>query len=287
MPISCRSSIKFSVRNNLWDWQSLQPTSGPKAQFYQFCDALEVKDGQNAPATGWGLDHALAAWGSYFKNTYYSRICGTASAEDCLGTYDVTLPYWTDISVNNAWRSWFWIVCNEVGYLQEGAPRGHPTIATRLVQPEYDLRQCQQMFPAAFTKPPKVQTERTNRVYKGWDVKLNRLFFGNGIRDPWKDATVSATRAHVGSTPQQPIAVGDGFHCSDLGTASGIADPTVRAVQLQALGYMKIWLATWKPSPEPQTGITIQANEAPAEKQVVLDVNVKPINAFVKGAGIA
>lgn len=43
-------------------------TSGPDAAFYQFCDALEVKDGQTAPESGWGLDHALTAWGAYFQN---------------------------------------------------------------------------------------------------------------------------------------------------------------------------------------------------------------------------
>ena len=60
-----------SVRYNLWDWQSLQPYSGPNQQFYQFCDALEVgSDGTVAPAAGFGLDHALTAWGSYMTNTY-------------------------------------------------------------------------------------------------------------------------------------------------------------------------------------------------------------------------
>lgn len=28
--------------------------------------------------------------------------------------------------------------CNEVGFLQDGAPLNHPTIVTRLVQPTYD-----------------------------------------------------------------------------------------------------------------------------------------------------
>ena len=64
----------ITVRNNLWDWQNLQPTSGPKTLFYKFCDALEVKNGQIAPESGWGLQHALNAWGSYFKETYLS-IC--------------------------------------------------------------------------------------------------------------------------------------------------------------------------------------------------------------------
>ena len=65
-----------ALRNNLWDWQMLQPTSGAGAAFFEFCDALEVKDGQNAPATGWGLDHALPAWGKYWNDTYFaSREC--------------------------------------------------------------------------------------------------------------------------------------------------------------------------------------------------------------------
>lgn len=58
------------MRNILWDWQALQPYTGPNATFFQSCDALEVKDGVNAPASGWGLAHALPAFGAYFKNVY-------------------------------------------------------------------------------------------------------------------------------------------------------------------------------------------------------------------------
>lgn len=62
----------FIVRNNLWDWQSLQPSSGAGAQFFQFCDALEVKEsGEVAGEEGWGLEHALGAWGAYWKSEYY------------------------------------------------------------------------------------------------------------------------------------------------------------------------------------------------------------------------
>ena len=59
-----------AVRNILWDWQSLQPYVGPNATFFQSCDAIEVMNGVSAPATGWGLDQALSAWGAYFKNVY-------------------------------------------------------------------------------------------------------------------------------------------------------------------------------------------------------------------------
>ena len=63
--------LVWTVRNNLWDWQSLSPTSGG-GLFFDFCDALEVKNGVSAGPQGWGLEHALEAWGSYWNTTYYS-----------------------------------------------------------------------------------------------------------------------------------------------------------------------------------------------------------------------
>ncbi|KAJ7284199.1 serine carboxypeptidase S28-domain-containing protein [Mycena rebaudengoi] len=239
--------VAGALRNNMWDWQSLSLTVGPGAQFFSFCDALEVKGGVSAPATGWGLDHALAAWSSYWTTTYLAEICGKSGVEDCLGSYNTSQAYWTDTTVDNSGRSWFWIVCNEVGYLQDGAPKGHPSLVTRLVQPAYDLRQCQQMFPAAFPSPPFVRTARVNSLYAGWNVSISNLFFANGIRDPWRYATVSAPGVELVSTPSQPIAVGAGFHCSDLARSQGLANPTVLEVQTKALAAMKRWLAAWKP----------------------------------------
>jgi len=72
-----------TVRNNLWDWQALQITSGPGTRFSKFCDALEVKDGVQAPFTGWGLDHALNAWGSYWRNTYFSQSKAFHNIKEC------------------------------------------------------------------------------------------------------------------------------------------------------------------------------------------------------------
>lgn len=61
------------MRNNLWDWQSLSPDTGPGAQFFNFCDALEVDNatGTIANETGFGQAHAVQAWGDYFRETYY------------------------------------------------------------------------------------------------------------------------------------------------------------------------------------------------------------------------
>jgi hypothetical protein len=65
------TAARMTVRNNLWDWQSLSPDSGPGTLFFQFCDALEVAtNGTIAPASGFGLNHALDAWSSFFNTTY-------------------------------------------------------------------------------------------------------------------------------------------------------------------------------------------------------------------------
>ena len=75
--------------------------------------------------------------------------------------------------------------CNEVGFYQEGAPVGHPTIVSRLVQPPYDERQCTYMFPEAFANLghlPVPAVEKTNKAYHGWFVQEKHLFFANGQR---------------------------------------------------------------------------------------------------------
>ena len=66
--------------------------------------------------------------------------------------------------------------------------------------------------------------------------------------DPWREATKAASGTHFPSTPDQPLAVSDGFHCSDLSTTNANADATVKAVQQQALKSIAGWLAEWKPS---------------------------------------
>jgi len=240
--------IGSALSTPLGAWQDLQPSGDlSDPTFFEFCDALEVKDGVNAPAEGWGFEYALQAWGSWWTNTYYAEICGDTDVVDCLGTYDPTEPFYTDISINNAERSWLWIVCNQMGFYQDGAPAGNPTIVSRLIQPLYSERQCPYFFPEAFSSPPVPQVNVTNKDYDGWFVKSDRLFFANGQRDPWRDATISADNTSFPSTFQQPIAVGDGFHCSDLYTENAQVDATIAAVQTQGLAAMKIWLEGWVP----------------------------------------
>ncbi|KAF8518527.1 serine carboxypeptidase S28-domain-containing protein [Hysterangium stoloniferum] len=252
--------VAGSLRNILWDWQSLQPYIGPGATFFHSCDALEVKDGINAPPSGWGLTHALEAWGAYFTNTYLPAICGSDSREDCLGTYNASQSFFTDTSLDNAERSWMWSECNEVGYLQDGAPIIWPSLVTRLVQPSYDERQCSYMFPTAFPQPTAPRVAETNAKFLGWDIDVERLFFANGKQDPWREATVSSDFHTRLSTPSQPIFVGNGFHCSDLIVKSSV-DPTIEAVIDAGVTTISNWIAEW---PGSESSKTLQAVSSPA-----------------------
>ncbi|KIK54084.1 hypothetical protein GYMLUDRAFT_232374 [Collybiopsis luxurians FD-317 M1] len=236
------------VSLNMLDWQFLQPASGPGQRFFEFCDALEVKNGVNAPASGWGLDHALIAWGSFWNSSYLAAWCGGVDVEDCFGTYNPNGSVYTNTSLGNDARSWAWVECNQVGQVRDGAgPEDVPTLVTRLLQSPYQIRICALTFPDVFASPDDVPmaagVANTNKDYGGWNLTVDRLFLANGQRDPWRGVTVSADGVDRASTDLQPIAISDGFHTSDLLTTNGKVDHTVLAVQTQALSYMKTWLA--------------------------------------------
>ena len=109
-------------------------------------------------------------------------------------------------------------------------------------------RQCTYFFPEAFPTARSPNVDATNSAYEGWFVSTSNLFFANGQRDPWREATVSADGTHFQSTPQRPIEVSDGFHCSDLITKNGQVDSTVQSVIDAGLKALGGWLAEWKSS---------------------------------------
>jgi len=91
---------------------------------------------------------------------------------------------------------------------------------------------------------------------------------------------------NVASTQDQPIYVGGGFHCSDLLTASGLADPTILAVQQAALASIKVWIADWKPNVASggRDGGGIYA-EVSLSQGRSSPAPSKPNSAWTKGAG--
>ncbi|RDX43248.1 peptidase S28 [Lentinus brumalis] len=249
--LSHNDDFAAALQQNFFTWQNLQLDSGPNGDFFKFCDALEVKNGVSAPASGWGLDYALQAWGSFWKNTFYEQICGSDDNDLCLGTYDSTNPYWSYTYAPNAGRSWQWLTCNEFGFNFDGAPASQPTIASRFVKAVWSERQCGYHFPGAFGSNSVVASPNAvglNNLYQGWNTTAQRLIFANGIRDPWREATVAADGTTNAGSDMQPHLLSDGFHCSDLLVREGAASAKVKSVQDSAVSYMAKWIAEWKPT---------------------------------------
>uniref|UniRef100_D8Q3J1 Peptidase S28 n=1 Tax=Schizophyllum commune (strain H4-8 / FGSC 9210) TaxID=578458 RepID=D8Q3J1_SCHCM len=222
--------VAGSLRNNIWDWQSLQPytaSDGGELAFYDFCDALEVKDRMASGPEGWGLEHALRAWGAYFSGT-------SASPED-------------DHPVDDAGRSWTWQTCTQFGWGQIGAPEDEPTIVSRLTTVQTDvIDYCAYYFPENFPAYGLPRTNETNARYGGWSMQGERMIFVNGNNDTWREASMSAQQTDIPvSTASQPIFLENGFHASDV-IARAAIEPTVAQTQNQILEIVGGWLADWE-----------------------------------------
>ncbi|KAI9446835.1 peptidase S28 [Lactarius indigo] len=218
------------------------PSSGGGG-FYDFCDALEVDNGISAPERGWGLGYALTAWANYSKELL---------STSCEGQ-NIDQAYWTSTALNNSVRSWTWTSsCTKL--YRNGVLRNICT--TRATDALVASDRCHIL--RAFPRPSLPNVDAANKAYGGYYLRAERLFTATGLRDPWRDATVSADGVYVESTPEQPIVESDGFHGSDLGTASGLADPTVLNVQTQALSRISQCVPEW--AIEEKVGFDAQAH---------------------------
>jgi len=158
-------------------------------------------------AEGVGLTTALAGYASWFNNTYLPGTCagyGYAEWQDprsvqCFNTYNASSPMYTDTSLSNTYdRQWYWLLCNQpFGYWQNGAPQGRPSIVSRLVDDDWNNRQCPLFFPPVdghvVGEANGATEEGVNAYTKGWNfTNSTRLLWVNGGFDPWREAGVSS-----------------------------------------------------------------------------------------------
>ncbi|KZT55218.1 hypothetical protein CALCODRAFT_498923 [Calocera cornea HHB12733] len=235
--------VASALRTPMFLWQDMDPDEGAGSDFYNFCDALEVDaDGKVAGPRGFGLDATIQNFASWLA-TWSEENCASEDQDDCFGSYDTTNPSYTNVTIDQADRSWSWTCCNFVGWWEVGAPAHQPTVVSRLVTSAYDERtQCHNNFPDAFPAVHSANTTSVNNAYGGWHINVDRLVFLNGNRDPWKYATVSSDYVQRPSSANQPIAVSDGFHCSDLITDNGVVDSTIYQAQQTVLNSMQQWM---------------------------------------------
>jgi hypothetical protein len=136
-----------------WLWQGNQFYAN--TGFYTWCDFVENSVNETDPskipgAEGVGLAKALKGFAKWSKDYYFPNWCqdtfgyfGGGLNTECFDTYNKSNPIFTDTSLSNtADRQWVWMTCNEpFGYWQTGAPEGHPTLVSRLVDVDWWVRQ--------------------------------------------------------------------------------------------------------------------------------------------------
>lgn len=266
--------LMAALENGPWLWQGNQFYRN--TGFFDWCDYIEnvhfsqtnstsnlttYKNTSTVPGPeGVGLAKALEGYAAWTKAEFLPGYCesfGYFSGElntDCLDTYNTSNPMFTDTSLSNTLdRQWVWMTCNEpFGYWQTGAPRDRPTIVSRLVTPEYWIRQCGLYFPpAADGTTYGLSSGRTeagvNAYTQGWqNTNTSRLIYVNGDFDPWREASVSSDLRPEGplaSTKQVPVKiVPGGFHTSDLVTQNGAVNEEVKQVIDEVVEQIAAWV---------------------------------------------
>ena len=146
------------------------------------------------------------------------------------------------------------LLCNEpFEWWQNGAPPGHPSLVSRLVDVDYWRLQCAYWFPE---KTYDIATDgasaaTVNQRTGGWAVtNTTRLMQANGEWDPWRDATVSSVFRPGGpqpGTPDNPVhVIPHGTHCSDLYLQNWDANAGLRAIVEEEVAQIQTWVGEFR-----------------------------------------
>ncbi|PMD59013.1 uncharacterized protein K444DRAFT_531836 [Hyaloscypha bicolor E] len=252
------------IENGPWLWQSNSFYTN-YSDFYRFCDYIEnVLPGAKVTPdeNGVGLEKALdgyAKWTPTFVYGYCRQFGYKSNTTlECFDTYNASNLYFANRTVGNgADRQWNWMLCNEPFYYwQNGAPRGKPTLASRLINSPYWKRQCPIFFPTtngytyASAVSPDNNEHQVNKHTQGWRLEnTTRLIWTNGEFDPWRTSGVSSEFRPGGpleSTKEAPLQIiPGGFHCSDLRLRNGLVNAGVQKVIDNEVSQIVKWVAEW------------------------------------------
>ncbi|KAG9045421.1 hypothetical protein FS837_006331 [Tulasnella sp. UAMH 9824] len=255
----------------MYGWQSMQASSyafSGEDPFFQFCDAIETYPDETIEmsAKGVGMPTALNNYAKFMK-TYYAPGCGAGQGGACYSTYNYNSGMYKDWSVGNLWnRQWFWMVCNEFGWFQDGDPGNYSSIVSSLVTVNYKLRECNHMFPNADGSAGNYHpnTYGTNANHGGgWNIRANNLFVVNGQFDPWRSASLSSRWAPKFRNTQHQLVevIKGGHHCWDWNLYGAIYDHDVKRVVDEGVKTVQGWVKQWyKAHPKVKNSMPAKVN---------------------------
>ena len=204
------------------------------------CEALQVVYGDAARAGGGTADYGDAwALASLFAN-YTRRAWGAAYFSGCF--YNSTcMRSATRGSIAESARSWYFLKCTQLGYLQVAPASGLATRPAQLTTRAL-MEQCKYIFgpEAPLLTPAKVAA--FNEQIGGGDIgKTSRIFEIDYSDDPWKMATTTAAvqRQAWPLTTEQPFMLLTCDGCGHCG--AGVPASKRDAIDEQAAAALAAW----------------------------------------------
>ncbi|PSN65262.1 peptidase S28 [Corynespora cassiicola Philippines] len=166
------------------------------------------------------------------QNEYYTQLNDTVWQEDSL-------------AVGDAWRSWYWQVCTEYGYIQTGnTPPEIKPLISRLIDLEYSTTFCRAAF--NISEPPDIW--QVNK-YGNFSIEYPRLAIIGGNADPWKPATPLRDGPYTrNSTTEKPwLEIAHGVHhWEENGIFDNETTPTLPPNQVvYAQQFLKNFVLEW------------------------------------------
>lgn len=150
-------------------------------------------------AIGYYTDTSVASWNESgeSQDSYFTQL-------------NDTMWEMTDLDSAEAWRSWYWQVCTEWGYIQTGnTPSDIKPLISRALDLEYLTHFCRASFNIT-TEPDVWQVNK----YGNFSIEYERLAIIGGNADPWKVASPLAFGPQVrnSSTEKPWLEIAHGVH---------------------------------------------------------------------------
>ncbi|KAL1651096.1 hypothetical protein SLS61_005614 [Didymella pomorum] len=178
-------------------WQSYG-VDGGSGSLRSFCDYIETdpKTNTTAPAEGWskskGAKYVVDRWATWktftpLVNSYMETEC--SGKQNVTGTCNLNNRFTDPASI-----SWTWQYCTQWGYFQS-ANLGPNQIVSKYNSLEHQKDICHRQFPNAPRSllPEWPNTDRTNKVFGGWDIRPSNTYWSGGEFDPWRTLSPLST----------------------------------------------------------------------------------------------
>jgi len=181
--------------------------------------------------------------GSYLERyAVVNSLVLDTSKEECLDyKYDkfineMRLTDWNSSAAEGG-RQWTYQTCTEFGYYQSSDLERQPF--GKRFPIEFSVRQCADIFGPKFNSELLQRAiDRTNAMYGGLALKLDRVVFPNGSIDPWH-----ALGMTTNSTGNVPVYIQGTAHCADMYAPSEKDSTELIAARRIIENYLTLWLS--------------------------------------------